>query len=150
MTLRALLPSCCARSSLWIASFLLWATALWILSDGPVPVEQGPEIPNLDKVLHFGYFFGGAGLLSAALYCRIRTRSPGPGKLPWSRLTMTVILVLAAIGALDEWHQSWVPGRFGNDLGDWLADVLGACTGTVIFRHIHHILPSPEHKQPRH
>ena len=143
MALRDRLSSCCSRSSLWFGAFLLWGIALWILSDGPVPVRHGPELPYLDKILHFGYFFGGAGLLSAALYLRARTASPTAVSCSWCQLILPVVLILAAIGALDEWHQSWIPERSGNDPWDWLADLLGACSGALVFRRLHHLLPAP-------
>ena len=51
-----------------------------------------------------------------------------------------LVIVLATVGALDEWHQSWVPGRSGNDPGDWLADVVGALTGGLVFKRFHCLL----------
>ena len=143
MALRELLPTCCSRSSLWLGAFLLWGIVLWFLSDGPVPVREGPDLPHLDKLLHFGYFFGGAGLLSAALYLRGSSQSPPSTPPPWGRLAFTVVLILAGVGALDEWHQSWSPERSGNDLGDWLADLCGAYSGVLVFRRLHHLLPVP-------
>ncbi len=130
------LPACCSRSSFWFSLFLLWGIILWILSDGPIPTREGLDLPGLDKLLHFGYFFGGAGLLSAALYLLKRTRAA----LSWQRLVLTVVIVLATVGALDEWHQSWVPQRSGNDPGDWLADVVGALTGGLAFKRFHRLL----------
>jgi len=35
-------------------------------------------------------------------------------------------------GALDEWHQSWSMNRSGNDLGDFLADVVGTLSGILV------------------
>ena len=138
-------PSCCFKSSFWLVAFLGWAITLWILSDGPPPAPPGPGFPGIDKILHFGYFLGGAGLLSAALYLQRRDRRT---EVSWGRLLLTVVILLAAIGALDEWHQSWIPGRSGNDLGDWLADVAGALAGSLLFRRLHPLLqtadPGPE------
>ena len=130
------LPSCYSRSSFWFIAFLFWGIILWLLSDGPAPVAAGPKLPGLDKLLHFGYFFGGAGLLSAALYLHNRKRAA----LSWQRLVLTVVIVLATVGALDEWHQSWIPERSGNDPGDWLADVVGALTGGLTFKRFHRLL----------
>ena len=141
------LPACCSRSSFWFIAFLFWGIILWLLSDGPTPTPPGPRLPGLDKLLHFGCFFGGAGLLSAALYLPNRTRAP----LSWHRLVLTVVIVLATVGALDEWHQSWVPERSGNDLGDWLADVAGALTGGLIFKRFHCLLDRtlPDSSSPK-
>ena len=128
------LPSLCRHSSFWFVAFLIWGTVLWFLSDGPLPGPRGPRIPGIDKILHFGYYFGGAGLLSAALYLR-RPAAPN-----WKVLLLLVVAVLGAVGLLDEWHQSWYPERSGNDLGDWLADVLGALCGALVFRRVHPVL----------
>ena len=134
-------PSCCFKSSFWLVAFLGWTITLWILSDGPLPAPSQPRLPGVDKILHFGYFLGGAGLLSAALYLQSRNRRT---EISWGRLLMTVVILLAAIGALDEWHQSWIPGRSGNDLGDWLADVTGALAGSLLFRRLHPLLQPAE------
>ena len=111
----------------WFIAFALWWVTLWILSSRPTGPEGGLEIPHLDKVAHFGYFFGGAGLLSAALFCLRK-------QLSWKYLTFIVVLILALTGLLDEFHQTHTPGRQGNDLGDLLADITGAFAGTQIFR----------------
>jgi len=42
-----------------------------------------------------------------------------------------VALVCSVIGRLDEYHQTFTPGRSGNDTGDWLADTLGGAAGAV-------------------
>lgn len=121
----------------WFSAFVAWFATLWWLSSVTPGSSNGPEIPHLDKIAHFGFFFGGAGLLSAALF------GLNPSSPNWRRITLTTILVLAAVGALDEWHQTHTPGRSGNDLGDWLADVLGATAGTLVFRRFHHLLATP-------
>ena len=143
---RPRLPACRSRSPFWSTLFLLWGIVLWLLSDGPIPMRDGPDFPGFDKILHFGYFFGGAGLLSAALYLHGSNR---PG-FSWRRLVITVVIVLATVGALDEWHQSWIPERSGNDFGDWLADIAGALTGALVFKCFHHLLgqPAPDRPSP--
>jgi VanZ family protein len=88
----------------------------------------------LDKVFHFGYFFGGAGLLAAALFLR-------PSSVPnWGMIIVLVVVIASAVGLLDEWHQSWSPERSGNDPGDWLADAYGALAGALVFRRFHKVL----------
>ena len=128
------LPSALHRSQPWFVFFVVWFTVLWFLSSGPLPGPKGPGIPFLDKVLHFGYFFGGAGLLTAALYLR------KPENPRWDVIHLTVITVLTAVGALDEWHQSWYPFRSGNDAGDLAADFFGALAGTLVFRRVRHVV----------
>lgn len=128
------LPAPLLRSPVWFFSFAVWFAVLWFLSSGPLPGPRNVPIPFLDKVLHFGYFFGGAGLLSAALYLRNRTTPR------WDILHLVVIIILTTTGILDEWHQSWYPFRSGNDAGDLAADFFGAVSGTLVFRRMKHVL----------
>ena len=46
----------------------------------------------------------------------------------------------AIIGALDEYHQTFTPGRSGNDPWDLLADTVGAAAGSAFI--IFAILPA--------
>lgn len=115
--------------------------------------DGGPEIPHMDKVLHFGYFMGGAFILATWILLR-KDRA--------ACLCLRILLPLilfAVIGALDEWHQTFTPGRSGNDPFDWLADLLGALTGILIASVAHPLLlklsrpvtekPAIRHSQPR-
>ena len=118
----------------WLAGFLLWFGVLWGFSAFSLPGDLNPPIDNFDKIAHFGFFFGGSGLLCAYLYRR------NPEQPNWPKLILTAIAVIALIGALDEYHQSFTPGRYGNDPMDWLADLLGATAGALTFKRIHHLL----------
>jgi VanZ family protein len=110
------------RSLLTSLALFLWAATLWWLSSRTMTTLPGPEIPHLDKFLHFGYF-GLGGMLLAFL----------PHTIPSiPRLMLISFLVFGVIGGIDEWHQSWVPGRSGNDWGDWLADATGGPTGSLL------------------
>lgn len=122
------------RPEFWLAAFLVWFATLWMLSSSAAPVEDLPRIPHLDKLAHFGFFLGGSGLLCAWLFRR------APETTNWPCLIATAVVVLALVGWLDEFHQSHTPGRHGNDLADWTADVLGALTGTIIFKAFHRCL----------
>ena len=73
-------------------------------------------------------------MLSAYLYRR------APDRPHWRVLIPVAVLVIGLIGGLDEWHQSFTPGRSGNDLSDLLADVLGAAAGAFTFKRFHHRL----------
>lgn len=84
-----------------------------------------------DKLIHFGYFFGGAGLFAAFLYRR------KPEAPDWKRIFLLTILATGLTGALDEYHQSHVPGRSGNDPADFTADFIGGCAGVLVFRRFH-------------
>ncbi len=115
----------------WATCSLFWFVILNFLSHGDrfQPDHITFEIPHFDKILHFGYFFGGGGLLAAALFFK---KAPS-----WTRLTLMVTLSLSLIGIWDEYHQSLFENRSGNDLGDWLADTLGALCGALVFRTLH-------------
>mgnify|MGYP001825094911 CR=1 FL=1 len=114
---------------------MVWNTLLWFLSGRPVPEHRLPPVPGADKLVHFAYFFLGALLLAGFLTRRAPT-------LAGRQLLVTVTVILALIGLLDEWHQSWIPERSGNDLGDWLADSLGAFVGTLFFLHVRPSFPT--------
>ena len=129
------LPALCHRSPFWFLAFIAWFVVLWFLSSGPLPAPPGPKIPHLDKVLHFGYFFGGAGLLSAALY--LHRRNP---PIPWDIIHLITIVAVTTTGVIDEWHQSWYEFRSGNDAGDLAADFFGAVAGTLVFRRFRHLV----------
>lgn len=116
----------------WSICFVLWFILLNLLSHGNKFHPPGRfflDIPHFDKIVHFGFFFGGAGLLSAALFFRKKTS--------WQKLTLIVTITLSVIGIWDEYHQSFFENRTGNDPWDWLADTLGAFCGTLVFRWVH-------------
>ena len=114
----------------WAACFILWFVVLNILSHWEKSLPRSDfSIPHLDKILHFGFFFGAGGLLSATLYL---SKKPS-----WGKLTLIVTVTLSLIGVWDEFHQSFFANRSGNDLGDWLADTLGALCGALVFRKMH-------------
>ncbi len=128
------MPRLPRHSGFWLAAFLLWFGVLWGLSSSRIPGEGDPIIPHFDKIAHFGYFFGGSGLLSAWLYRR------NPENPDWWKIIGTAVIVIALVGALDEYHQSFTPGRSGNDPADWAADLLGAIAGAFVFKRVHHLL----------
>ena len=100
----------------WVAA-VLWFLVLWKLSSTPGSSFPVLRFPNADKVVHFTYFFIGGTIMANAL--RLSTR------LPMWAIFGIVLLIVAAIGLQDEWHQTTTPGRSGNDRGDLLADCMG-------------------------
>ncbi len=121
------------RSSTWFAVFAVWFCALWMLSSQANDMPVRIEFRHIDKVLHFGYFFGGAGLLSAAIF-RYRP------DLHASTRILIVVIFVTLVGAVDEAHQSFIPGRSGNDAGDLTFDFLGAIAGSMLFQRLKHFL----------
>ena len=116
----------------WLVLFIAWAVLLFLLSSlSKTMPEGGPEIPHIDKVMHFGYFFGGGIILGT--WSLLRKTDTSIASLPF----VVSFLVLASVGALDEYHQTFTPGRSGNDPFDWMADVLGSAFGLVLANLLH-------------
>jgi VanZ family protein len=94
--------------------------AIWFLSSqSALPQIRG--VFGFDKIQHLLAFT----MLAAAI---------GPW-FPlglWQRRSIAIMLAVAAIasvyGGIDEFHQSFVPGR-ESSVWDWLADALGALIG---------------------
>lgn len=107
---------------LWLA---IWGGILFGLSSKST-LPPGPEIPHKDKVMHFLYFSGGG--FCFALACLGKTGRLRPRWL-WA---LTGMLFGMIAGALDEYHQTFTPGRSGNDPGDWLADFTGSAAGALL------------------
>lgn len=100
---------------------VFWALCLFLLSEiraTPPGLQALLVIP--DKLVHFALYVALGGLLARAR---------------WVSRTDVRHVVLLAIGctyaALDEWHQSFVPGRT-PEVADWLADVAGVAAGYLI------------------
>ena len=111
----------------YLCLFVAWGVTLWFLSAGNPAPKNGPQIPHLDKVAHFVYFFiGGASLATCALVLW-----PSLRFFKW-RLAVVVTVIISVIGRLDEYHQTFTPGRSGNDVGDWIADTLGGGAGAFV------------------
>lgn len=105
---------------------LTWLAAIYWLSSR---VELGtghshPLVALASNLLHVPLF---AGLT----FCLLKTFSAGQ-EISW-RLCGVVFLAAAAYAGLDEWHQSFVPGRFGS-VGDFLLDVMGIAATILILR----------------
>ncbi|TAG07873.1 MAG: hypothetical protein EAZ42_12260 [Verrucomicrobia bacterium] len=113
--------------SFWLAMWLLWFCALWFFSSMPHP--PSPELPLTfaDKIYHFLYFTVGSIFLTGFIY-QLNHRQAS-----WKWIAGSVLGLLAICGAIDEYHQSFVSGRSGNDLYDWLANMVGAVAGFSIF-----------------
>ena len=78
---------------------------------------------GVDKVVH-AFLYGVLGFLVS------RAVADGPRR-PLQTI-VRVVVGIALIAALDEWHQKWIPGREA-EAADWIADVTGALTGATLW-----------------
>ncbi|CAN5481363.1 hypothetical protein BH23VER1_BH23VER1_33280 [soil metagenome] len=114
-----------ARPRFWWLAFAGWILFLAIYDSVKIG-HPGIPLNHIDKLYHFGYFFAGAFAVSMALDLS--------AKAPSLRNALIVLTLFAVLGAADEFYQSFQPHRSGNDLGDWIADMLGALAGLVAAR----------------
>lgn len=100
---------------------VVWALVIEVATSWPNPPVPGGLPEHSDKVVH---------LVMYGVFGALITRSVGSDG--WrSRVFARGLMVVAAIscfGALDEWHQQFIPGR-SMELGDWIADTTGALLG---------------------
>ena len=97
-----------------------WVALTLTLTSIPDP-EFGPSFPGADKIAHFG-FYGVAGFLFV-----LWRREIGTGA---AMAVVWAAIFAALLGAVDEYHQQWIPGR-SMDLLDWAADFGGGTAGGI-------------------
>ncbi len=123
-------PELQRNASAWLVALVGWSGLLWFLSS----MEGGGGMdlfPHFDKVAHFTYFLGGGFLFAGWRFSRDSKRPR------WRGIVLLTLVVMALMGALDEWHQCFTPGRSGADPWDWLADVSGAVAGALALKAVH-------------
>ncbi len=106
------------RGRLYFAMLAGWVALTLTLTSIPNP-EFGPSFPGADKVAHFG-FYGVAGFLFV-----LWRREIGAGA---AVAVVWAAIFAALLGAVDEFHQQWIPGRSMEFL-DWVADFAGGTSG---------------------
>lgn len=79
-----------------------------------------------DKVAHFLVF----GLVATSII-----------RIPWFRRkgwagVLLVIIITSTFGALDEYRQSFTPGRT-VEFADWIADTLGGALAAILYHRWH-------------
>jgi VanZ family protein len=109
---------------------ILWAIFIFILSSIPASGFPSLPFPVPDKLVHAVLFFVLCFLVYRAL--RNQTRFP---KLSLHSLSISLVFT-ASYGALDEFHQLFVPGREA-DVYDFLADFVGGCICAVALFVVH-------------
>lgn len=114
----------------------LQITIILALSSQPSNNLPELDIPNIDKLVHFGMYF-----LLAFFFGRALT---GATRIPIGRCVIYSLLFSLLYGAFDEYYQSFIPSRDPNFL-DWIADSLGAFCGSLLIvfyrHHISKIIP---------
>ena len=102
--------------------------AIFIESSSRIP-DIGPDIPHLDKGVHFILF----GILAVLFHRAFGTMAVFDGR---DRLRVsTAILAAVLYGLSDEFHQYFVPYRTA-DLADVLADAVGAVAMTIGYHYL--------------
>lgn len=101
------------------APLVVYCAAIFAASALPAGRMAFDLFPHADKLIHAAEY-GILGVLA------LRAAGPGlPGMLLRSEAVLVAVLFSLAYGALDEVHQSYVPGR-AMDFVDLVADVTGA------------------------
>jgi VanZ family protein len=97
----------------------------WYLSSQErVPM---PGFRNSDKLVHF-VCFGMLAVCWSLWFSRASWHNFRAGT-PWRNAALCVLFT-SVYGAVDEFHQSFTPGRCAG-ADDWLADTLGAALGAA-------------------
>ena len=104
----------------------IWAAVLFLLSQSRL--DSGSAWLSInDKVAHLGLYLVLGGTLAWARFWR------GRGAI------LPFLLLGIGYGALDEWHQSFVPGR-DPSAGDWVADAAGVILGFFLLPYVLRVL----------
>ena len=113
-------------------SGLRWLpAAIWLAIVFTLTSIPNPRLPSLtggDKAAHT-IMYGVLGVLVAYALAG--------GRRSLARF-VAAFVAIAAIAAVDEWHQRYVPGRSAST-ADWWADVVGAglsllASGAIVWR----------------
>jgi VanZ family protein len=103
---------------------VIWLGAILTATSLPSSVLPDAHVRFADKGVHF-FMYGGLGLLLArAMH--------NPPRTTRFRVTLAAFLLVAALGALDEWHQRYIQGR-SAEFADWMADSAGGLLGALIW-----------------
>lgn len=103
---------------------IVYCLIIFIQSSCPSP-ETVPDIPYLDKLLHFSAY-----AVLGALFLRAF-------KTTWLKNNIKLVIILSILassfyGISDELHQYFIPCR-NADIMDVLADILGSICGVYLF-----------------
>ena len=107
-------------SQRWLPPFL-WAAFILILTS--IPGSHLPALPSrdFDKVVHLAIY---------AVLGWLATRAWSSGSRAVAA-TLAIVVLISCFGAMDEWHQQFIPQR-SMDILDWTADTAGATIGVLL------------------
>ena len=104
--------------------FFGWVVLIFVGSS--IPRLSGDDFgmpPYADKAAHFLEYL----ILAFLFYRGVR----GDGRRMGLHALFIVLGTGLVIASIDEYHQSFIPGRDSN-VGDWIADMAGIATGALI------------------
>ena len=107
----------------WLPVLLYVATIFFVSAQPNLAPPFG--FTKADKVMHMLEYGGLGFLLSRA------NRATARVKLAL-RVALTVFVIGAAIGACDEFFQSFIPGRDAT-IADWVADITGLLFAQLVY-----------------
>ncbi|MGE0798201.1 MAG: VanZ family protein [Lautropia sp.] len=100
-----------------VAALALAAAIAFLLVGGQKPIAVGLFVPPWDKVAHLVTYAGLTVLFVVAADAARR---------PWR-----AVAFIAVLGAIDEFAQSFAPGRVA-DAADWITDVAAAVLTVLV------------------
>ena len=125
MSVKRLINRCPA----WIFSIIVVLAILYLtLVPRPLPELDIPLFPGADKVVHAIMMMGMMWCIALDL---MRHKSLSSAVAPKSRLVITLLCTIAFGGAIELVQGAMKMGR-GEDIYDFLADVIGAIIGYVV------------------
>lgn len=116
----------------YTVGFLGWMALITLLSLITFPEDDGPkiEIPNLDKAVHFTFYFVAA--LLGCLFVRERTS----GRVRLNKAILIISIAVILYGIIIEVLQSTYTTERTGDFYDVVANSIGAFAGAYIIKRL--------------
>ena len=102
-------------------ALILYCVLIFWLSNQP-SVSIPLNLPNFDKVVHAGAYF----IMGILAWRAFTTWLPKP--------VFLTIVFCSLYGLSDEWHQSYIVGRYA-DVFDWVADTVGGIFSVLLMNN---------------
>ncbi len=102
---------------------VLYGLVIIVINSTPGDKIPVIHIPNFDKYAHFAIYFGFGFLMLMAVIEHFKASG--------GIAILISFLIGAGFGALDEFHQYWVPRRIPSFF-DFLADISGLTAGIFL------------------